>query len=202
MRRRDFIKLMGTAAAAWPLVARSSDQIKRIGVLLNSVETEPQQKLSIAAFEQALRVVGWKLGQNITIEYRWGRLNPERTTALGAELAGLDPDVIVAPTTAALVAVRNATKTIPIVFMAVSDPVAQGFVTSLAQPGGNITGFVAFEFSIGSKWIGLLKQLVPDLAHVANMFNPVTSPQSDFFLKSMQEASLALCRRDAAANSR
>lgn len=192
MRRRDFITLLGTTAAAWPLVARSSDQSKRIGVLLNSVETEPQQKLNIAAFEQALRVVGWKLGQNVTIEYRWGRLIPERMTVLGAELAGLDPDVILADTTAALIAMRNATKTIPIVFTSVSDPVAQGFVTSLAQPGGHITGFSPFEFSIGSKWIGLLKQLAPNLAHVAMMFNPDFLPPSGFFLKSMQAAAPGL----------
>ena len=191
MRQREFIALVATAAT-WPLVARSSDQLKRIGVLVNSVEAEPEPKVDIAAFEQALRTVGWKLGQDVTVEYRWSRLTPERTTALGAELAGLNPDVIVAHTTAALVAVRNATKTIPIIFMAVSDPVTQGFVTSLAHPEGNITGFVAFEFSIGSKWIGLLKQLVPDLAHVAIMSNPVTSPQSGFHLKSVQTAAPVL----------
>jgi putative ABC transport system substrate-binding protein len=194
MRRREFITLLAGAAMPWPMtvLAGSPDQFKRIGVLLNNVETEPQQKLNVASFEQALRTVGWKVGQNISIEYRWSRLIPERTTALGAELAGLNPDVIVTHTTAALVAVRNATKTIPIVFTAVTDPVAQGFVTSVAQPGGNITGFVAFEFSIGSKWIGLLKQLVPDLAHVAMMFNPTTSPQSAIFLKSLQAAAPTL----------
>ena len=194
MRRRDFIKVFVGSAAAWPPAARAqqSERVRRIGVLLNSVETEPELKVDIATFEQALRTVGWKLGQDITIEYRWSRLIPERTTALGAELAGLDPDVIVTDTTAALVAVRNATKTVPTVFMRVSDPVAQGFVTSLAHPGGNITGFVAFEFSIVSKWIGLLKQVMPDLAHVAMMSNPITSPQSGLHLKSVETAAPAL----------
>ena len=127
MRRRDFIKVFVGSAAAWPPAARAqqSERVRQIGVLLNSVETEPELKVDIATFEQALRTVGWKLGQDITIEYRWSRLIPQRTTALGAELAGLDPDVIVTDTTAALVAVRNATKTVPTVFMRVSDPVGR-----------------------------------------------------------------------------
>jgi putative tryptophan/tyrosine transport system substrate-binding protein len=182
-------------ATAWPLAARAQqagDQPRRVGVLMNSASTEPEQKLRVAAFEQGLRTVGWTLGQNLIIDYRWSGLIPEHTAALGAELAGLAPNVIVANTTAALAAVRNATTTIPIVFTTVSDPVTQGFVSSFAHPGGNITGFVAFEFSIGSKWIGLLKQLVPDLAHVALTFNPATSPQAGFFLRSVQDSAPAL----------
>jgi putative tryptophan/tyrosine transport system substrate-binding protein len=191
MRRRDFITLVGTAAVTWPHTtsAQQPERMRRIGVLMNSTPIEPEQKVRVGAFEQGLRTVGWKLGHNLIIEYRWSGLIPERMTAMAEELVGLASEVIVANTTAALVAARNTTKIIPIVFTTVSDPVTQGFVKSFAQPGGNITGFVAFEFSIGSKWVGLLKQLVPSLSRVALMFNPTTSPQAGFFLKSVQDAS-------------
>lgn len=122
------------------------------------------------------------------MEYRWSGEDISRSHAQAAELVGLKPDVIVASTTASLAAVRQETKVVPIVFSSVSDPVAQGFVANLAHPGGNITGFSAYEFSIGSKWLDLLKQIAPDLAHVGQMFNPTTSPQYKFFLGSIKAA--------------
>jgi putative tryptophan/tyrosine transport system substrate-binding protein len=190
MNRREFIVLIGGAGVAWPRSAhaQATGEAKRIGVLLNATETDPLQQAYVAAFEQVLRTSGWKIGQNLAIDYRWSHSLPERTNAFAAEIVALMPDLIFANTTASLTAVVKLTKTIPIVFAAVSDPVAQGFVSNLARPGGNMTGFSAYEFSIGSKWLGLLGQLVPNLARVALMFNPTTSPQSSFFLKSVQAA--------------
>jgi putative ABC transport system substrate-binding protein len=196
MRRREFLTLVGGAAAAWPLPvgAQSNDRVRRIGVLIN--EATASQRLAtqsyLAAFEQVLRALGWKVGQNLQIEYRWSNLDPARTTANAAELVALAPDVILASTTASLTAALKATQTIPIVFEDVSDPIAQGFVANLAHPGGNATGFVTFEFSIAGKWADLLKQIKPTLAHVALMFNPATSPQSKFFLNAIESAAPAL----------
>lgn len=192
MRRRDFITLFG-AAAAWPLVARaqSDGRVRRIGVLLSSSSTDPEAAY-VAAFEQVLRTLGWKIGQNLQIEYRWGEFDPARIGAYAAELVALSSEVIVAVPTVALNAVQKATRTIPIVFGGVSDPVAQGFVSSLARPGGNATGFAAQEFSIAGKWLDLLKQLTPALAHVGLLFNPTTSPQSRFVLDSIKSAASTL----------
>jgi putative ABC transport system substrate-binding protein len=195
MKRRDFITLLG-GTAAWPLAARaqSNDRVRRIGVLTN--DAAPSQAFAtrsyLAALEQVLRALGWKIGQNLQIEYRWGNFDPERITAEAGELVALAPDLILAITTASLTAALKATQTIPIVFVSVSDPVVQGFVTNLAHPGGNTTGFVTYEFSIAGKWADLLKQIKPALAHVGLMFNPTTSPQSKFFLNAIESAAPAL----------
>jgi putative tryptophan/tyrosine transport system substrate-binding protein len=183
--RRDFITLLG-GAAAWPVAARAqqADPMRRIGVLMNSAGTE---RSYVVEFVEALRKLGWIDGQNFHIEQRWHDNDVERARVYAVELVALAPDVILTATTSSLTAMQRATRTIPIVFLQVSDPVAQGFVTNLAKPGGNITGFTAFEFSMGGKWLDLLKQIAPSLARVAFLFNPET-PQSQFFLSSVEAA--------------
>jgi putative ABC transport system substrate-binding protein len=151
---------------------------------MNTGATEPSW---LAVFVQALRKLGWIDGQNLRLDIRWFDGNPRRGQAFATELAAIAPDVILTASTANLAALQGATRTIPIVFLQVSDPVAQGFVTSLAQPGGNITGFTAFEFSMGGKWLDLLRQMVPRLVRVAVMFNPEV-PQSKFWLSAVEAA--------------
>jgi len=194
MRRRDFITLLGGAAAAWPHAAhgQQADRMRRVGVLINALTDDPVQRSNVAAFEQVLRSLGWQPGQNLTLDYRWTQDDSEIARTAAAQLVAAKPDVIFAITTRALIAARAATRTIPIVFASVSDPVAQGFVDGLAHPGGNMTGFGLYEFSIGSKWVNLLKQVFPKLARVGLMFNPAGSPQYKFFLASIEAAAPSL----------
>jgi putative ABC transport system substrate-binding protein len=188
MDRRRFITLLG-GAAAWPMAALGQqDRARRIGVLSNGPPNDPRQQPFLTAFEQVLRSLGWKLGQNLRIEYRWSAGIPERSSAYATELAAQGPDLIVAVTTVSLSALLPAAQSIPIVFANVSDPVAQGFVPNLPHPGGNVTGFALYEFSIAGKWLDLLKQFAPDMTHVALMFNPLNSPQSKFFLEAIEAA--------------
>jgi len=194
MRRRDFITLLGGAAAAWPHAAhgQQADRMRRVGVLINALTDDPVQRSNVAAFEQVLRSLGWQPGQNLTLDYRWTQDDSEIARTAAAQLVAAKPDVIFAITTRALIAARATTRTIPIVFASVSDPVAQGFVDGLAHPGGNMTGFGLYEFSIGSKWVNLLKQVFPRLARVGLMFNPAGSPQYKFFLASIEAAAPSL----------
>jgi putative ABC transport system substrate-binding protein len=193
MRRRQFIALLG-GAAAWPLAARAqqSSPPRRVGVLMSGEETDLEFKALLAVFVQGLRSLGWIDGQNLRIDVRWsgGDTDHERTSA--TELLRLSPDVIFALNTPNLTALLRQGPVMPIVFVQVSDPVAQGFVTNLAHPGGNITGFSAYEFSIGGKWIDLLKNVVPGLARVAVVYNPDTAPQSKFFVGSIEAAAPSL----------
>jgi putative ABC transport system substrate-binding protein len=184
--RREFITLLG-GAASWPLAARAQPA-RRIGMLMNSAETDAISHAFAAAFEQALRKLGWTEDQNLRIERRWRADTSEQASAYAAELVALAPEAILCSSTTNLAALLRLTRTIPIVFVQVSDPVAQGFVSNLAKPGGNITGFGSYEFSIGGKWLDLLKQLTPRLARVTLIFNPDTSPQSKFFLRSLEAA--------------
>jgi putative ABC transport system substrate-binding protein len=181
MRRREFITLLG-GTATWPLAARAQQQ-RRIGMLMNSGATDPSY---VAVFVQAMRKLGWIDGQNLRLDIRWHENNPERARAFATELAAIAPDVILTATGANLMALQQATRSTPIVFLQVSDPVTQGFVASLAQPGGNITGFTGFEFSMGPKWLDLLKQMAPGLARAAVMFSP--TPQSKFWLSAIEAA--------------
>jgi putative ABC transport system substrate-binding protein len=183
MRRREFITLLGNAAAGWPLAARAQ-LFRRVGVLLSTATTDPTW---FAEFVTALRKLGWIDGQNLRLDIRWYDGEPERGRAFAAELVAIAPDVILTAGTSNLIAVRRATSTIPTVFLQVSDPIAQGFVSSLARPGGNITGFTAYEFSMGGKWLDLLKQMMPTLTRVAVMFSPQT-PQSKLWLASIEAA--------------
>jgi putative ABC transport system substrate-binding protein len=184
MKRRDFITLFGGGAFAWPVAARAqqSGQMRRVGVLINAPESDPPYRSYAAAFAQTLQRLGWREGKNLRLDVRWTAADPERIGAYAAELVGMSPDLILASSSANLTAFLRMTRTIPIVFVQVSEPVAQGFVSSLIHPGGNITGFSSFEASIAGKWLDFLKQAVPGLARVAFIFNPDTSPQSRLFV--------------------
>jgi len=189
VRRRELITLIG-GAAAWPLVARAQqpNRPRQVGVLMNSTEIDPEVHGRIAAFRLALQKLGWTDGGNVQLQLRWAGESSDKRRAYASELAALPSDVILTASTVNLAAALQATRTVPVVFVQVSDPVAQGFVQNLARPGGNITGFSAFEFSIGGKWLDLLKQMSPGLARVAVMMNPETDPQSKFWLQSVEAA--------------
>jgi putative tryptophan/tyrosine transport system substrate-binding protein len=187
--RREFMTLLGGAAVAWPVAARAQqgERIRRVGVFVNLAEHDREGQRSIEALENGLREFGWIEGRNIHVDYRWSPgADTGRIRAAAADLAALKPDVILASATEGLAAFNDATRTIPIIFVSVSDPVGQGFVSNLARPGGNITGFTAFEFSMGGKWIEILKEIAPKLARVAVLFNPKTAPYFASFLQSIE----------------
>jgi putative tryptophan/tyrosine transport system substrate-binding protein len=193
MKRREFITLLGGAAAAWPLAASAQPRpVRRVGVLMNAAATEAAPQSYVAAFVRRLRQLGWVEAQNLRIDIRWNAADAQLAKIYAAQLIGLDPEVIFTASTTNLTIIQQATSTIPVVFVQVSDPVEQGFVASIAKPGGNITGFSQYEFSIGGKWLGLLKEIAPSLARVGVMFNPDTSPQSKFFMRSIEAAAPAL----------
>jgi ABC-type uncharacterized transport system substrate-binding protein len=174
MRRREFITLLSGATVAWPFSARAQqpERVRRILVLMGSAKDDPNGKASIATFRLSLQQLGWADGRNIRIDYRWTAGKPDRAREYATELATLAPDVIVANGTQVLTALQRATRSIPIVFVVVADPVGAGFVQNLARPGGNITGFSTFEPEIGGKWLQLLKEIKPDLQRVAGILDP------------------------------
>jgi putative ABC transport system substrate-binding protein len=194
MKRREFILAVGGAAAAWPFAARAQqpERVRRIGVLMNGAATETLPQSYVEAFVQALRQLGWAEGRNVRIDIRWNAGDAALARIYAAQLIGLMPDVILTASTTNLMVIQQATSTVPVVFAQVSDPVAQGFVASVAKPGGNLTGFSMYEFSVGGKWLDLLKEIAPGLARVAVMFNPDTSPQSKFFMRSLEAAAAPL----------
>jgi putative ABC transport system substrate-binding protein len=155
MRRREFITLLGGAAAAWPMAASAQqpDRMPRIGVLMHVSESDPDGQARLTAFVESLKELGWVEGRNLRLEVRWGPNDPNRYPRQAAELVAMAPDALVAPTSFTLAPLQRATRSVPIVFMGVIDPVGAGIVTSLARPGGNTTGFVAFEYTIGAKWL-------------------------------------------------
>lgn len=173
MRRREFIALSGGAVAAWPLAARAqrSGQPRRIGMLIASEADEPLVRSRVAAFRQGLNDLGWIEGGNLQIEYRWTGNDPERTQRCVSELVMLAPEAILSHSPPATSALSKATQSIPIVFVQITDPVGAGLVANLAHPGANVTGFTTFEFSMGTKWLDLLKGIFPKLARVAVMQN-------------------------------
>jgi putative tryptophan/tyrosine transport system substrate-binding protein len=185
--RREFLATLGGAAAAWPFAARAQ-QARRVGVLMGFPATDSLAQAYVAAFLQALRQFGWIEGQNLHIDIRWNAGGAALGQTYAAQLIGLQPEVILAVTTKNLEVIREATTTVPVVFVQVSDPVAQGFVANLTKPGGNLTGFSAYEFSTGGKWLDLLKEIAPSLARAAVLFNPDTSPQSKFFMRAVETA--------------
>ena len=188
MRRRDFITLFGGAATAWPCFAwaQGSQPMRRVSVLLGLAENDPEAKNRVKAFRLGMRDAGWVEGRNVQVEYRFAGSKPETINKHVAELIRLAPDVIVANTTPVVATLRLATSTIPIVFVVVNDPVGQGFISSLAHPGGNITGFSFIEPEIVGKWINLLRDVKPNLSRVALMFNPITAPYYDVYLRSFK----------------
>jgi hypothetical protein len=179
MRRREFITLVGGAAATWPLAARAQQTsgARRIGVLMNGAANETVQQSYLAAFVQGLRQLGWTEGQNIRIDVRWNAGDAELARIYAAQLIGLIPDVIMVSSTISLTVIQQATSTVPVVFVQISDPVAQGFVRSLSQPGGNFTGFSLYEFSIGGKWVNLLKEAAPASHGLPSCSIPIRRPR-------------------------
>jgi putative tryptophan/tyrosine transport system substrate-binding protein len=200
VRRRRFITLLG-GAAAWPLAARAQqgEWMRRLGVLMNGKESAPVYRAYIAEFAQTLQRLGWREGQNLRMDLRWPAGDPERIRAYAAELVGMTPDVILCSSSANLTELLRTTRSIKVVFVLVSDPVAQGFVSNLAHPGGNITGFSAFEPSVAGKWLDLLKQASPGLTRVAVIFNPDTSPQSKLFVPAIETSASSLAVEVVAA---
>jgi len=181
MRRRAFITLLG-GAAAWPLTARAQqpDRARRIGVVTNLAADDPEGQARLAAFLQGLQEAGWAVGRNVRIDVRWATSDPDRNRKLAAELVALAPDAIFASTGQVVMPLRQVTRTVPIVFAALTDPVAIGLVESLARPGGNATGFISGEFGTGAKWLELLKDIAPDVSRVAVLYsadNPAGVPQ-------------------------
>jgi putative tryptophan/tyrosine transport system substrate-binding protein len=174
LKRRAFIAMLGGAAAAWPLAVRAqqSKRMRRVGALLPYAANDPQAQTRNAAFLQGLQQLGWTVGTNVQIDYRWAAGNEDDTRKYAAELVALAPDVIFASGSAAVGPLHRATRTVPIVFAIVPDPVGAGFVDSLARPGGNITGFTPYEYGIGAKWLEVLKQVAPSVTRAAVLRDP------------------------------
>jgi putative tryptophan/tyrosine transport system substrate-binding protein len=177
MRRREFVTLLGGAAVAWPAVARAQqpEQMRRIGVLTNLVADDPEAQARVGAFLQGLQELGWAVGRNMRIEYRWGAGDADRTRGYAAELVALAPDVILTSGASALAPLLQATRSVPVVFAQVPDPVGAGFVNSLARPGGNTTGFITYEYGLSGKWLELLTQIAPSVTRAAVIRDPAVS---------------------------
>jgi putative ABC transport system substrate-binding protein len=192
MNRRETIALLG--GAAWPLAARAQqgDRVRRIGVLMPYDENNPEPKRRVSAFTQALADLGWTDGRNVRMDLRWAGGDINRIRALAQELVGLQPDIILANSTPATVALQRQTRTIPIIFGMVADPVASGIVAKLNQPGANVTGFAAFEATLGGKWLELLSEIAPGLKRAAIMFNPDTTPTVSVYMPSFEAAARSL----------
>ena len=186
MRRRDFITLFGGAAVAWPRAARAQ-QVRRIGVLMPLVKDDPEDQARVAALEEGLKQAGWIEGRNIRIEYRWYAGEAAQARILAKELIDSRPELIVVGSSPGTLAVRQETRTIPMVFVAVADPVGAGLVGNLVRPGGNATGLTFFEFSVGGKLLETLKQAAPGVVRVAVVYNPQTSVFAPY-LSSVQSA--------------
>ena len=174
LKRREFIMLLGGAAASWPLAASAQQEgrVRRIGVLLSFAADDPEALASVGAFLQGLQQLGWTDGRNVRIDYRWGANDAERGRRYAVELIALAPDVILVSGSPAVAASQQATHTVPVVFVSVVDPVGSGLVESLARPGGNTTGFTLFEFGISGKWLELLKEIAPRVTRAAVLRDP------------------------------
>jgi putative ABC transport system substrate-binding protein len=194
MRRRDFITLLG-GAAAWPAAAHSQQgqRMRRIGILLPYIENDPEVKAWLSKFMQGLRESGWADGLNLRVDIRWTAGSVDRARMYAKELISLQPDAILADSTPITTSLQRETRTVPIVFVLVSDPVGSSFVASLPRPGGNITGFTHLEPSMGGKWLELLTEIAPAVKRVAMMFNPDTAPYvTSYYLPSFEAAARAL----------
>jgi putative tryptophan/tyrosine transport system substrate-binding protein len=181
MKRREFITLLGGAAAAWPLAARAQEpeRMRRIGVLIGSAVSDPEAQKRFAAFRQGLAVLGWVDGKNLQIHYRWAFADVAAMHEFAQELVELKPELIVCSSaTAAVAALMKATATIPIIFVNITEPEGIGFLTNLSRPGGNVTGFTNFEYPMIGKWVELLKEIAPQIERVALLFNPDTAPHA------------------------
>jgi putative ABC transport system substrate-binding protein len=177
MKRREFITLLGGAAAAWPLAARAQqgERVRQVGVLIG-VAGDAETKAWVATFHKRLNELGWKVGSNLQIEERWTAGDPEQNRVFASELLAMKPDAIFAFSSVAVAALRQESRTVPIVFTAISDPVGSGFVESLARPGGNATGFTNFVPTMAAKWLEVLKEIAPQVQRAVLLFNPQTAP--------------------------
>ena len=189
MRRRDFIVLLGSTTV-WPLSGHAQqNHVRRLSVVLGIAENDPEAKSRVKALQQGLRDLGWSDPRNIQIDYRFASSDPDLIKKYAAEVVSLAPDVIVANSTPVVAALRRGTSSIPIVFASLNDPVGQGFISSLAHPGGNITGFTLADFPIIGKWSDMFKDAIPEVSRVALMFNPDTAPYYDVYLRSFERES-------------
>src|ERR1700680_845409 len=182
--RREVVTLLGGAVVAWPLAARGQqgERMRRLGVLMSYAESDTEGQARMAAFRGQFQKLGWTEGRTIQIDIRWQTPDPESLHRFAKELVALQPDVILSENTPSTAALLQQTRTIPIVVAVVSDPVGSGFVASLARPGGNVTGFLKVEGSLGGKWMELLKEIAPRVARVAFLYNSTTAPFSEFYL--------------------
>jgi ABC-type uncharacterized transport system substrate-binding protein len=193
IRRRELVLALGGVAATWPLAARAQQSGgRRIGALIGYAESDPQAQSRFAGFKQELAVLGWTDGVNLRIDVRWTGGDVTRAAALAKELVAMQPEVILANTTPVTAALQHETKTIPIVFVLVSDPIGSGFVKSLSRPGGNITGFLNIEASLVEKWAELLKEIAPGTKRAALMFNPKTAPYAQYYLQPFEASARKL----------
>jgi putative tryptophan/tyrosine transport system substrate-binding protein len=194
MKRREFITLVGSAAVSWPITSHTQqlDKSRLIGVLMGYPEGDSTAQSEVAALRNGLAKLGWTEGNNFRIELRWGNADLDRIRTLAKELVDLRPDVILSHTTLATGALARETRTIPIVFVNVGDPIASGFAASLARPGGNITGLTTEIPAQGGKWVQLLKEIAPRTARMALLFNPATAVPLQFFISSIQAAASSL----------
>lgn len=190
MRRRAFITLVGGAAASWPLVARAqpADRMRRVGVLMGIAESDLGARSMVAAFRGALAELGWTEGSNLRIELRWATADADRIRTLAKELVELRPDAILSHSTAVTRVLAGETRTIPIVFLNVADPIISGFAASFARPGGNMTGFTVENSAQGGKWVELLKEIAPRTVHVALLSKQGSGPPLEIFMPSIETA--------------
>jgi ABC-type uncharacterized transport system substrate-binding protein len=194
MKRREFITLIGCAAVAWPLAARAQqgDRMRRIGVLVRHAEGDPEMQSWLAAFRQGLEKLGWSENRNLRVDYRFDSAGgADQVQVLAKELVGLQPDVILSEGTSTAAAFQRESRVIPIVFVAVSDPIGSGFIASLARPGGNLTGVMQYEATITGKWLAMLKEIAPGLARAALVANPKMTAY-DYFLRAAEAIASSL----------
>ena len=187
MRRREFITLLGSSVAGWPLATRAQQNFRRIGVLMTLPENSQEGQAWVAAFKDGLQKVGWSESRNIRIDARWGATDAA-SQRLAREIIATQPDLVLAQNTPTTLALLKQTTTIPIIFANVADPVGSGLVASLSQPGGNVTGFINIEGSMSGKWLELLKEMMPPVNRVAFLFNPATAPYFEYYLKPFRDA--------------
>ncbi len=195
MRRREFINLLGGTALAWPLDARAQqpDRMRRIGVLIGYPESDPEARTFVAAFRDGLRKLGWTEGRNVRIDTRWATpADADSMQRFAKELVASQPDFILSSTTPTTAALLQQTRTIPVVFVIVADPIGSGFAASFPKPGGNATGFVVTEGTLGGKWLELLKEIAPRITRAAFLFNPATASFAEIYLNPFKSAAASL----------
>jgi putative ABC transport system substrate-binding protein len=194
MKRREFITLLGSAAAAWPLAARGqqSSRMRRVGALMAFAESDPEYQANVGAFRDGMQKLGWTEGRNIQIDYRWAGPETETIQRFAKELVALQPELILSSSTSTTAALLQQTRTIPIIFTVVVDPIGSGFVASLSQPGGNVTGFINLDPNMIGKWLELLKEIAPHVTRVVAVYHPETAPYYEIYLNPFKTAAQSL----------